>query len=128
MFFDMEIFFTVCACATSLDQAKELNFQKRLLECVNNALPTQLPALVETRQFVDDLTTMSVANSEDDVTHSRCSVALELQDVNKFEAHPEEKQVNDRQPPQRPGEESSKNPQSQRSPYPCGRCSARLGH
>ena len=51
-----------------------------ILECVNNALPTRLPALVETRQFVDDLTTMSVAHSEDDVTHSKCSVALDLQD------------------------------------------------
>ena len=60
---------------------------------VDKAFPTQLPAPVETRQFVDDLTTTSVAHSEDDVTHSICSVALKLQDVNKCEALPEEKQV-----------------------------------
>ena len=48
------------------------------LERVNNTLPAQLPAAVETRQFLDDLATMSVANSEDDVTHTICSVALEL--------------------------------------------------
>ena len=61
-----------------------------ILDCVNNALPAQLPAPVETRQFVDDFTTMSVANSEDDVTHSICSVALELRDeIKKREAHPE---------------------------------------
>ena len=41
-----------------------------ILECVNNVLPTQLPAQFETRRFVDDLTTVSVANSEGDVTHS----------------------------------------------------------
>ena len=40
---------------------------------VNNALPAQLLAPVETRQFVDELTTVSAANSEDDV-------ALELRD------------------------------------------------
>ena len=51
-----------------------------ILESVNNALPAQVPAPVETRQFVDDFTTMSVANSEDDVTRSTCSVALELRD------------------------------------------------
>ena len=60
-----------------------------ILECVNNVLPTQLPAPFETRQFVDDLTTMSVANSEGDVTHSICSVALELQDELK-KARPEQ--------------------------------------
>ena len=47
---------------------------------MNNVLPTQLPVPVETRQFVDDLTTMSVANSEDDVTQSICSVAPEVQE------------------------------------------------
>ena len=35
-----------------------------ILERVNNTLPVQLPAPVETRQFKDDLTTMVVANSE----------------------------------------------------------------
>ena len=49
-----------------------------ILDSVNNVLPAQLPAPVETRQFVDDLTTSSVANNEDDVTRSICSVALEL--------------------------------------------------
>ena len=33
-------------------------------ECVNKTLPTQLPRPVEKRHFVEDLTTMSVANSE----------------------------------------------------------------
>ena len=37
-------------------------------------------APAETRHFVDDLTTMAVANSEDDVTDTLCSVALELRD------------------------------------------------
>ena len=50
----------------------------KILDSVNNVLPAQLPAPVETRQFVDDLTTLSVANNEDDVTRSICSVALEL--------------------------------------------------
>ena len=100
-----------------------------ILECVNSVLPTQLPAPVETRPIVDDLTTMSVANSEDDVTHSICSGALELQDeLKNARLTPEQKQVNDCQPPQRHGEESSKNPQSQQPPHPCGGCSARLGH
>ena len=45
---------------------------------MNNAFAAHLPAPAETRQFVDDLTTLSVANSEDDVTRSICSVALEL--------------------------------------------------
>ena len=59
-----------------------------ILECVNNALPAQLPSPVETHHFVDDLTTMSVANSEDDVTRSICSVALELRhECKKREAH-----------------------------------------
>ena len=62
--FDMEkCYDSVCLCKL-IDQALKRNFQKRLLECVNNALPTRLPAPVETRQFVDDPTTMSVANSE----------------------------------------------------------------
>ena len=50
----------------------------KILGSVNNVLPAPLPAPVETRQFVDDLTTMSVANNEDDVTRSICSVDLEL--------------------------------------------------
>ena len=49
-----------------------------IFDSVNNVLPAQLPAPVETRQFVDDVTTMSVASYEDDVTRSICSVALEL--------------------------------------------------
>ena len=36
----------------------------KMLDSVNNVLPTQLPAPVETRQFVDDLATMSAANKE----------------------------------------------------------------
>ena len=44
----------------------------------NNVLPAQLPAPVETRQFVDGLATMSAGNNEDDVTRSICSIALEL--------------------------------------------------
>ena len=51
-----------------------------ILECVNNALLVQLLAPVETRHFVNDITTVSVANSEDDVTRSICSAALELRD------------------------------------------------
>ena len=43
-----------------------------IVACVNNVSPAQLPA-------PDDFT-MSVANIEDDVTRSICSVALELQD------------------------------------------------
>ena len=50
----------------------------KILDSVNNVLPAQLPAPVETRQFVDDLATMSAANNEDDVTRSICSIALEL--------------------------------------------------
>ena len=46
----------------------------KILDSVNNVMP----APVETRQFVDDLTTLSVAINEDDVTRSICSVALEL--------------------------------------------------
>ena len=57
-----------------------------ILECVINMLPVQLPAPVETRQFEDDLTTMSVANSKDDVTHSICSVALSCETNSKTES------------------------------------------
>ena len=42
------------------------------LGSVNPTLPVQLPAPVETRQFVDDLTTMVVAFSEDDVVTTIC--------------------------------------------------------
>ena len=58
-----------------------------LWESVNNALPAQLPAPVDTRQFVDGVTTMSLANSEDDVTRSIISVAQELQDEVKKTRH-----------------------------------------
>ena len=51
-----------------------------ILERVNKTLPAQLPAPVETRQFVDDLTTMVVDNSEDDVANTTCSVAVGLRD------------------------------------------------
>ena len=50
----------------------------KIFDSANNVLPAQLPARVEQRQFVDDLTTMSVVNNDDDVTRSICSVALEL--------------------------------------------------
>ena len=49
-----------------------------ILESVKNTFPAQLPTPDGTRQFVDDLTTMAVANSED-VTDI-CSVALERRD------------------------------------------------
>ena len=51
-----------------------------ILERVKNTWPAQLPAPMETRQFVDHLTTMVVANSEDDVVDTICSVALMLRD------------------------------------------------
>ena len=94
-----------------------------ILECGNNVLPTQPLAPVETRQFVNDLTTMSVANSEDDVDHSICSVALELPDElrnARLTLRKNKLEVNDCEQPQRPGEEGSKNPQGQRSPHPFG--------
>ena len=49
-----------------------------ILERVNNTLPVQLPAPVETHQFVDDLATMVVASSEDEVVTTICGVTLEL--------------------------------------------------
>ena len=62
-----------------------------ILESVTH-FPHRFPAPVETRQFVDDFTTMSVANGEDDVTRSICSVALELGDkVKKRKALAEQK-------------------------------------
>ena len=50
----------------------------KMFDSANNVLLARLPAPVEQRQFVDDLTTMSVVNNDDDVTRSICSVALEL--------------------------------------------------
>ena len=51
-----------------------------ILESVNNTLPAQLFAPVETRLLVDDLDTNVVANGEDDVANTICSFALELRD------------------------------------------------
>ena len=79
--FDRVFLVGLCVVANVALNTNETTLQPRatynILECVHNALPAHFLAPVETRLFVDDLTTMSVANSEDDVTRSICSVALE---------------------------------------------------
>ena len=96
---------TLAGCSLGIRFARVVLYN--ILKCSNNTLPEQLPAPVETRQFVDDLTAMSVANSEADVTHSICFVALELRDElgnGKLTLS------HDCQQPQMLGEERAKNP------------------
>ena len=99
----------------------------KLLECFDNTLPAQPPATVETRQFVDDLTTMSAANGEDDVTHTICSFALDLRDEleNRKLTLSRSKSmiVSNRK---RLGEESAKNNEIKRLPLSSGERSAGL--
>ena len=51
-----------------------------ILARVKNKLSAQFPVSVQPRQFVDDLTTTVVANSEDDVETTICSVVLTSRD------------------------------------------------
>ena len=100
-----------------------------ILECVSKTLLAQLAAPVETCQFVDDLATMAVANSDDDVTNTICSVALELRgelEIGKLTLS--KKQIHDCQQPQGLGEESANNPETQRLPLSSGGRSAGFGH
>ena len=93
------------------------------LECADNTLPALFPAPELPRQFVDDLATMVVANTEDVVVTTICSAGRW-----KTGTHVEQNQIHDRQQSQCACRKKTKSTQGLWPPATSGRCRARSGY
>ena len=93
------------------------------LECADHTLPALLPAPELPRQFVDDLATTVLANTDDDVVTTICS-----DERRKTGTLVKQDQIHDRQQSQHACRKKTKSTLGVWLPATSGRCRARSGY